>query len=169
MWCPNQVCPDAQEQGSPAEFVEGKTDCTFCGAALVPDKPAWSEPDDEIRLAPVMSILDAAWLPRVKTILDEAGVTFKLENDAAAPPGSARSRPVVMVEEKDLEQATALLADFQDEVGMRPDEARPPEPPAWQPATCPQCGKALDTGEGDEPLAYCYHCGASLSPESAER
>jgi hypothetical protein len=167
MWCPNQECPDLEESGSPAEFVEGRLTCTFCGADLVPDRPAWAdEKAAEIRLAPVMPILDASWLPRVKSILDDAGVRFRLQ----AGFGSTAGAPQIMVEEGDLERATALLGDLMAEVGLNPGDA-PPElaPPAWQPSSCPQCRNALESSEGDEPLAYCYHCGASLAPEAADR
>jgi hypothetical protein len=181
MWCPNQECPDLEESGSPAEFVEGRLTCTFCGADLVPDRPAWAdEKAAEIRLAPVMPILDASWLPRVKSILDAAGVRFRLEDasvrrrntwSGAAPGlGSTAGAPLVMVEEGDLERATALLGDLTAEFGLNPGDA-PPElaAPAWQPSSCPQCRNALESSEGDEPLAYCYHCGASLAPEAADR
>ena len=181
MWCPNQECPDALESGSPAEFVEGMIACPFCGAALVSYPPEWANAaEPEIRLAPVMPIADAAWLPRVKEILDAAGIPFQLQEDGArrgsAWAGTATGfgpgarGPLVMVEEADAERASGLLADLKAHVGLIPSDA-PLEmtPPAWQPAACPQCGKALETGEGDEPLAYCYHCGASLSPETTDR
>ncbi|HET8947214.1 MAG TPA: hypothetical protein VFQ07_09545 [Candidatus Polarisedimenticolia bacterium] len=32
------------------------------------------------------------------------------------------------------------------------------------PTRCNACGQDLETGEGDEPLTYCYFCGASLAP-----
>jgi DNA-directed RNA polymerase subunit RPC12/RpoP len=180
MWCPNQECPDALESGSSAEFVEGMIACPFCGAGLVSRLPAWDPAAAEIRLAPVMPIADASWLPRVKETLDAAGVRFRLQDAGVQrltewggavtgfDPGTGG--PVVMVEEVDLERATELLRALKEEAGLDPGGA-PPEltPPAWQPSSCAQCGKALESGEGDEPLAYCYHCGASLSPDSTRR
>jgi len=55
------------------------------------------------------------------------------------------------------------------QLGLDPGGA-PPEltAPAWQPSACPQCREALETAEGDEPLAYCYHCGAPLSGEPGD-
>ncbi len=42
-----------------------------------------------------------------------------------------------------------------------------PAPPAVMPDTCPSCGKKLDAGNGarepDDPVAFCYHCGAPLA------
>jgi len=180
MWCPNQECPDAVELGAPAEFVEGKLECTFCGSALVSSPPAWAAPAEEIRLVPVLPILDASWLPRVKSILDAAGVRFLLDDGARRRSGYSgggggfdpvAGRPVIMVEEGDAARASELLGDLKAEIG--PDQepgGAPPEltAPAWQPSSCPQCRQALESGEGDEPLAYCYHCGASLSPEASD-
>lgn len=179
MWCPNEECPDAAESGSPAEFVEGKLTCTFCGAALVSFLPAWAAPAPEIQLVPVMPIANASWLPRVKTILDAAGVRFLLQDagvqrltgwSAGTGFDPNSGGPLIMVEEGDLARATDLLADLKAEVGLEPGGA-PPEltAPAWQPSACPQCGNALESAEGEDPLAYCYHCGASLSPEAADR
>jgi hypothetical protein len=180
MWCPNQECPDAQESGSPAELVEGMVSCPFCGAELVSSQPAWADPAAaEIRLAPVMPIVDPSWLPRVKSILDDGGVRFLLQEAGAqrftvwgsAAPGfqPGAGAPMVMVEEGELERATGLLRDLMAEVGLDLGGA-PPElkAPAWQPSSCPQCRKTLESGEGDEPLAYCYHCGAPLSGETAD-
>lgn len=180
MWCPNQECPDALEMGSPGEFVEGMIACPFCGSSLVPDLPAWADPAaSEVRLVPVMPITDASWLPRVKERLDAAGVRFRLDKEgvqrptrwSGAAPGFDPNAGglVVMVEEGDLERATEQLRNLKEEAGLDPSGA-PPEltAPAWQPAACPQCGKALEAGEGDEPLAYCYHCGASLSPGATD-
>lgn len=42
------------------------------------------------------------------------------------------------------------------EEGKEPAQA----PPATMPAECPSCGKALDP---EDPVAFCYHCGAGLS------
>lgn len=176
MWCPNEECPDALELGAPAEFVEGKITCPFCGAALVSYRPAWADPAaSEIRLVPVMPIADGSWLPRVKAILDAAEVRFLLQEGVPGRSGGSgfdpsAGKPMVMVQEEDLERATGLLEDMKAELGLDPGGA-PPEltPPAWQPSACSQCGKALESGEGDEPLAYCYHCGASLSPETGDR
>jgi hypothetical protein len=178
MWCPNQECPDVLESGSPGEFVEEMIACPFCGAALVTSLPAWADPAaSEIQLVPVMPIADASWLPRVKERLDAAGVRFRLNDEGVqrlTAWGGAKTGfdpntggLVVMVEEGDLERATELLRNLKEEAGLDPGGA-PPEltPPAWQPSACPQCRKALDASEGDEPLAYCYHCGASLSPEA---
>jgi len=180
MWCPNQECPDALELGAPAEFVEGKTACPFCGTALVSSLPPWADPAaSEIRLVPLMPIMDASWLPRVKATLDAAEIRFLLQ-DAGAPgstswgtgggfdPGAGK--PVVMVEESDFERASGLLDPLKAELGLEPGGALPElTAPAWQPSACPQCRKTLESGEGDEPLAYCYHCGASLSLEAGER
>ena len=177
MWCPNEECPDAAEQGQPAEFVEGKLECTFCGAALVPSMPAWAAPGEEekeeIRLVPVMPIASVSWLPRVKAILDAAEVRFLVKKDGlnqtawgtggtGFSPGDGSA--AIMVQEGDFARATEALRLLKSELGLDPGDA-PPEltAPAWQPSACPQCGKTLETGEDDEPLAYCYHCGASLS------
>lgn len=181
MWCPNQECPDAEESGSPAEFVEGKVTCTFCGTALVSYLPAWAaQAAEELRLVPVLPIVDPSWLPRVKAILDAAGVRFRLGDDgvkrstgrsrASTGFGPSTAGHVVMVDERDLARATELLGDLKEELGLDPGGA-PPEliAPAWQPSACAQCGESLESGEGDEPLAYCYHCGASLSPEAVDR
>ena len=181
MWCPNQDCPDALESGSPAEFVQGIIACPFCGTALVTYQPAWADSAaSEIRLAPVMPIVDTSWLPRIKEVLDAAGVRFRLQDGGVqhltAWGGAVTGfdpnagGPVVMVEEGDLERATDLLRGLKEEAGLDPSGA-PPElsPPAWQPSACTQCGKALESGEGDEPLAYCYHCGAALAPETTHR
>jgi predicted nucleic acid-binding Zn-ribbon protein len=174
MWCPNQDCPDALESGSPAEFVEGMLACPFCGTALVTYQPAWADAAaSEIRLAPVMPIVDASWLPRVKEVLDAAGVRFRLQDGGAQHHtawGGAATGLVVMVEEGDLERATELLLALKEEAGLDPSGA-PPElsPPTWQPSACAQCGEVLESGEGDEPLAYCYHCGAVLAPETTHR
>lgn len=176
MWCPNKECPDALKSGSPAEFVDGMVSCSFCGAGLVSYEPDRAEAaDSEIRLAPVMRLLHSSWRPRVKEILDHAGVRFLLQDEDAqhvsgwggVDPGyEGVGAPFLMVAEDDLDEATDLLRDFAAEVVPEPDDPPPPvTPPAWQPAACPQCGKALESGEGDEPLAYCYHCGAPLSPE----
>src|SRR5262245_19564009 len=180
MWCPNQECPEALESGSRGEFVEEMVACPFCGTELVSHLPAWADPAaSEIRLVPAMPIGDASWLPRVKETLDAAGVRFRLQDDRAQrltawggattgfDPGAGG--PVVMVEEGDLERATELLRNLKEEAGLDPS-GTPPEltPPAWQPSACPQCGKPLESAEGDEPLAYCYHCGASLSAQNSD-
>jgi len=173
MWCPNQECPDAAERGTPAEFVEGKTECPFCGTALVSVEPEWGGPEEELRLVPLIPIADPSWLPRVKAILDEAGVRFLLDDGGPRRSGSSfdprSGRLVVMVEEGELARAGALLGDLKAEAGLDAGEA-PPEltAPAWQPSSCPQCREVLEPGEDEEPLAYCYHCGASLSPEKSE-
>ncbi|HEV8199753.1 MAG TPA: hypothetical protein VGS03_07010 [Candidatus Polarisedimenticolia bacterium] len=157
--------------------MQGKTECPFCGAALVSSEPTWTAAEEEIRLVPLIPIADASWLPRVKAILDGAGVRFLLDDGGPRRRGwsgggfDPRSgRLVVMVEEGDLARASELLADLKAEAGPDPGDA-PPEltAPAWQPSSCPQCREPLESGEDDEPLAYCYHCGASLSPEASDR
>src|SRR5262245_43876663 len=169
MWCPNQECPDALELGAPAEFVEGKITCTFCGAALVSHRPAWADPAaSEIRLVPVMPIVDGSWLPKVKAILDAAEIRFLLQEGSRSGGGGfdpSAGKPMVMVQEEDLERAGGLLENLKAEFGVDPGGSLPEmTAPAWQPSACPQCREPLESGEGDEPLAYCYHCGASLAP-----
>jgi len=39
-------------------------------------------------------------------------------------------------------------------------EEAPASPPATMPEKCPACEKALDR---EEPVAFCYHCGAALT------
>lgn len=173
MWCPNQECPDALESGSPAEFVQGIIVCPFCGTALISYRPEWVDSGTpEITLVPVLPIVDNSWLPQIKALLDSAGVRFLLSDQGAKNSGvwGGASRfdptagaPVVMVEESDLERATELLQEFREQVGPE-SRVAPVEltPPALQPTSCSQCGKELEASEGDEPLAYCYHCGAPL-------
>src|SRR5262245_34007081 len=151
MWCPNQECPDTVELGAPAEFMEGKVECPFCGSALVSTMPAWAAAPEELRLVPVLPIVDASWLPRVKAILDGAGGRFLLEDGGRRRSGGrgagsgsgfdpTAGRPVIMVEEGDAARAGELLGDMKAELGPAPGDA-PPEltAPAWQPSACPQC------------------------------
>jgi len=181
MWCPNQECPDAAERGTPAEFVEGKTECPFCGTALVSSEPNWPA-EEELRLVPLIPIVNGSWLPRVKEILDAAGVRFLLDDGG---PRSGRrgwsgdgggfdprsGRLVVMVEESEHARANELLGELKAEAGLDSGAEAPPEltAPAWQPSACPQCREPLEKEEDDEPLAYCYHCGAPLAPEASDR
>ncbi|MBN1662015.1 MAG: hypothetical protein JW943_00290 [Deltaproteobacteria bacterium] len=39
MYCPNSECPDFQDTGVPGEYVEGITECPFCGSRLVEQMP----------------------------------------------------------------------------------------------------------------------------------
>lgn len=56
-------------------------------------------------------------------------------------------------------------ADVRDKLRRLPAA---PAGPAETPERCPACEAALrEPGQPDEPLAFCFHCGASLAPESA--
>lgn len=170
MWCPNQECPDAQETGSPAELRDDLAACPFCGAALSAAMPEWANPQEEPPLVPVLTIAQGSWLPQIKEILDSAGIPYMVSDEGAqqptrwekAAPGLSSRMPVVMVEESDAERATALLADLKDSLPVEEDAAAA-VPPSESPSHCNACGKELESSEGDEPLTYCYHCGASLA------
>jgi len=174
MWCPNQDCEDALETGVPAEFREGIAICPLCGSLLVSYPPEWEKPPAaNLEWVHCLTLGDNSLLPQVKAVLDSAEVRYFVKDDgvqhliglgtAALGFNPITGPPVLMVEADDLERAKVLLRDF---VGANQDEPRivprPGASPAQSPSRCDECGKALEVGEGDEPLTYCYHCGSPL-------
>lgn len=175
MWCPNQECPDALQTGSPAELRDEIRSCPFCGSSLVSSLPEWAVPEpepEEPGWIPVLAVTQDSWVPIVRGLLESAGIRYVI-NHLASPPA-------LMVHGDDAGQASALLADFREAAleaantsrntadqgegreSAAPTESESPTPPAESPTRCNACGEDLQSSEDDEPLTYCYHCGASL-------
>jgi len=176
MWCPNQECPDAIENGAPGEFRDGILRCPVCSAGLVTYLPEWADTPRERAEAewvPCLTIGDIALLPQLKAMLDSAEVRYFIKDEgvqnlfglgtSALGFNPATGPPVLMVEASDLERAEGALGDLKETIQKGPEPAPEPEGSPWPaPASCPKCGKALETSEGDEPLTDCYHCGWPL-------
>jgi len=174
MWCPNQECSDAIENGSPGEFREGITNCPLCGASLVEDMPAWaSPPATNVEWVPCLTVDQNSFLPQMKAMLDSAGVRYFVRDEgvqhligwgtAALGFNPITGAPVIMVEACDLERANEVLREFKDATQNDPGAPPTPVAPSPQPpSACNKCGHALEGSERDDPLTHCYYCGWPL-------
>lgn len=147
-----------------------------------PDDPGW---------IPVLPITQNSWVPLVKSLLDSAEVRYVIKDEGiqhmvgwgTAPSGfnPITGAPVLLVHGDDADKAKDLLADFTEaaqetaaqaqetadqnegsESGA-PTESESRTPIAEPPTRCNACGEDLQSGQDEEPLTYCYHCGASLA------
>jgi len=176
MWCPNQECADAVENGVPGEFREGIIACPICGAGLVSYLPDWASPppDENVEWVYCLTVGDVSLLPQMRAMLDSAGVQYFVKDEGvqhlvglgtvALGFNPLTGPPVLMVATGDLERAIEALGELKEAIQNGPGTA-PPAPVASSqqtPSSCIKCGKALEMSEGDDPLTACYHCGWPL-------
>jgi hypothetical protein len=176
MWCPNQECPDAIENGAPGEFREGIIRCPLCDAGLVSYLPEWAGTPPEradVDLVPCLTVADISLLPQLKAMLDSAEVRYFIKDEgvqnlfgwgtAALGFNPETGPPVLLVEASDLGRAEEALGDLKEAIQKGPGPVPESVGSSWPaPSSCAKCGKALETSEGDEPLTACYHCGEPL-------
>jgi hypothetical protein len=112
-------CPECQ-----AEYEEGVESCTDCGVALVAELPPGETPDvAEGEPVPLRNFSNAAEAKMVADLLEENGIrAFVSGGEFTVAPSSFSDEIVLMVDERDLERATALYdAYFGQEVPMAAD------------------------------------------------
>jgi hypothetical protein len=124
MYCPNPDCPNLRRTGEPAEYREGVTRCSDCGALLDEARPEPLELAFE-RFVPVHEIGNAALLPFVESLLQSSGIRFFVKGIGTGL--DFVSGPVkVYVEPHRAEEARELLADAgdapEDDGGASADE-----------------------------------------------
>jgi hypothetical protein len=109
-------CPNCGRQ-----YDSSETTCPSCGVALVPERPPGS-PNPDASLVSVFETTDPALLPLAIMKLDEQGIEYTAEDDAALAalryqpgvPDLARSDVVhrIIVRTEDAGRARELLADL---------------------------------------------------------
>ncbi len=131
VFCVNRDCPDFEETGFFAEYVEGVYVCPRCGSPLEatpPDVPDDLEDADEespeLRLEPVFESWDPAEVPVVKGLLEAADIPCLTEgaerfNALSGGRSPFRFNPragsvVFLVPEELAEEARGLLAELED-------------------------------------------------------
>ena len=110
MYCPNPECPHLLDTGEPAEYRSGTTNCDDCGTALVETKPDFSEeePIDFEKFVPIFEVPNAALVPLVDSLLQQAGIRFFFKGVGSSL--DFVSGPVkVWVEEDRADEARELL------------------------------------------------------------
>lgn len=98
-------CPECQ-----AEYEEGVGTCTDCGVPLVAELPPAVPPDTaEGEPLPFRTFANAAEANMVESLLNENGIrAFVSGGDFTVAPSGFSSEIVLMIDERDLERATAL-------------------------------------------------------------
>lgn len=99
------ICPECE-----AEYEEGVETCTDCGVQLVDELPAKEPPDtadgEPVRLR---SFANAAEAHLVQNLLAENDIrSFVSGGDFTVAPSGFYGEIVLMVDERDIERATAL-------------------------------------------------------------
>lgn len=123
-------CPECQ-----SEYKPEVSTCTDCGVALVAELPAESEHDDEASdLMPLRNFANAAEASMVLGLLEENGIRAYLSGgEFTVAPSAFAGDIVLMVDERDMERATALHDAYFGEGGESSDSSRveaPTEPSA---------------------------------------
>jgi hypothetical protein len=98
-------CPECE-----AEYEEGVESCTDCGLPLVAELPPHDQPDTaEGEPVPLRNFSNAAEASMVRDLLEENGIrAFVSGGDFTVAPSSFLGEIVLMVDERDLDRATAL-------------------------------------------------------------
>ena len=98
-------CPECQ-----AEYEEGVESCTDCGVALVAELPPDETPDvSDGEPVPFRNFSNAAEANMVKDLLEENDIrAYVSGGEFTVAPSSFSDEIVLMVDERDLERATAL-------------------------------------------------------------
>jgi hypothetical protein len=114
-------CPQCE-----AEYESGVQTCTDCGVALVDELPKVEvEPDvAHGEPVPLRNFANAAEASMVANLLNENGLrAFVSGGDFTVAPSGFSDEIVLMVDERDLDRATALYdAYFGDEAAPGPAE-----------------------------------------------
>lgn len=105
-------CPECE-----AEYEQGVETCTDCGAALVDELPAADAPDTgHGEPVPLRNFANAAEAEMVQGLLEENGIrAFVSGGDFTVAPSSFLGEIVLMVDERDLDRATALYEAYFEE------------------------------------------------------
>lgn len=98
-------CPECQ-----SEYKPEVSTCTDCGVALVAELPAEGTLDNEASdLVPLRNFANAAEASMVLGLLEENGIrAFLSGGDFTVAPSAFGGDIVLMVDERDIERATAL-------------------------------------------------------------
>ena len=109
-------CPECE-----AEYEEGVESCTDCGVPLVAELPPDETPDvADGEPMPLRNFSNAAEANMVANLLEENGIrAYVSGGEFTVAPSSFSDEIVLMVDERDLERATALYdAYFGQEVPL---------------------------------------------------
>ena len=98
-------CPQCE-----AEYEAGVDACTECGVALVADLPPDEAPDTaDGEPVPFRNFANAAEASLVRDLLEENGIrAYVSGGDFTVAPSMFSGEIVLMVDERDLDRATAL-------------------------------------------------------------
>lgn len=122
-------CPECE-----AEYEQGIETCTDCGVALVDELVPEETPDTaEGEPVPLRNFSNTAEANMVRDLLEENGIrAFVSGGDFTVAPSSFLGEIVLMVDERDLDRATALydayFAENAPPVADTGDEAPAPSP-----------------------------------------
>lgn len=118
-------CPECE-----AEYEAGVATCSDCGVALVDELPAEKEAPDVEHGEPVAlrNFANAAEASMVANLLAENGIrAFVSGGEFTVAPSGFSDEIVLMVDERDVERATALYDAFFGENAESGSEAPTPE------------------------------------------
>jgi hypothetical protein len=102
-------CPECE-----AEYEDGVETCTDCGVPLVADLPADETPDTaEGEPVALRNFSNAAEASLVRDLLEENDIrAFVSGGDFTVAPSSFLGEIVLMVDERDVDRATALYEAY---------------------------------------------------------
>lgn len=123
-------CPECQ-----SEYKPEVSTCTDCGVALVAELPPEGGLDNEHSdLVPLRNFANAAEASMVLGLLEENGIrAFISGGEFTVAPSAFAGDIVLMVDERDIERATALHEAYFGEGSESPDlpgDEAPTEPSA---------------------------------------
>ncbi len=112
-------CPECR-----AEYMEGITVCVDCNVPLVPELPPEPKQED-VEFEEVLLASNMVEIALIKSILDEEGIVYYLQqfqHDYAFTDGAP---PTLMVKRDQVEEVRRILQDLKDSTPVWPRGEEP--------------------------------------------